>query len=73
MRYRIGWSNGNTNGANFTLMLNNYNGLINGSFRVPGTAITRSYYGILLQNRDAGWGYFMGTNQSGQVRIEAGP
>jgi hypothetical protein len=69
------WANTiwNTNGANFLLTLNNYNGLISGFFKVPGTAITRSYYGILLQNRDAGWGYFLGTNQSGQVRIEAAP
>lgn len=69
------WANTiwNTNGANFTLALNNNNGLISGVFRMPGTSIMRSYSGILLQNRDAGWGYFLGTNQSGSVRIEAGP
>jgi hypothetical protein len=69
------WANTiwNTNAANFTMALNLNNGLVSGVFKVPGTSIFRSYYGILLQNRDAGWGHFLGTNQSGQVRIEAGP
>jgi hypothetical protein len=47
------------------------NGLISGTFKVPGTATVRSFYAALLQNRNAGFGYFLGTNQSGQVRIEA--
>jgi hypothetical protein len=53
------------------MTLNKNNGLISGSFKVPGTATVRSFYGSLLQNRHAGYGYFLGTNQSGQVRIEA--
>jgi hypothetical protein len=68
------WANTiwNTNGAgNFTMGLNKNNGLISGAFRVPGTASMRSFYGALLQNRDVAFGYFLGTNQSGQVRIEA--
>jgi len=63
----------NTNGVNFTMALNATNGVFSGTFRVPGTVTTRSFYGALLQNRDAGYGYFLGTNQSGQVRLEPGP
>jgi hypothetical protein len=53
----------------FRMTLNRTNGTFSGSFRVPGTATTRSFYGSLLQNRDAGFGYFLGTNQSGGIRF----
>jgi uncharacterized repeat protein (TIGR02543 family) len=62
----------NTNSvSNFTLALNKTNGVFNGTFRIPGTTVSRSFYGMLLQNRNAGYGYFLGTNEAGQVRLEA--
>jgi uncharacterized repeat protein (TIGR02543 family) len=68
------WANTiwNTNaGGTFAMTLNKANGLISGSFKVPGTATVRPFYAALLQNRNEAYGYFLGTNQSGQVRIEA--
>jgi hypothetical protein len=53
----------------FKMTLNRTNGVFSGSFRVPGTTTTRSFYGSLLQNRDIGLGYFLGTNQSGGIRF----
>jgi hypothetical protein len=59
-----------TSGADgFKMTLNRTNGVFSGSFRVPGTTTTRSFYGSLLQNRDVGLGYFLGTNQSGGIRF----
>jgi hypothetical protein len=59
--------NSSTNG--FKLTLDRTTGLFSGSFRVPGTLATRTFYGSLLQNRDVGFGYFLGTNQSGAIRF----
>ncbi len=53
----------------FRMTLNRTNGTFSGSFRVPGTTTTRNFYGSLLQNRDVGFGYFLGTNQSGGIRF----
>ncbi len=59
-----------TSGADgFKMTLNRTNGVFSGSFRIPGTATTRSFSGSLLQNRDVGFGYFPGTNQSGGIRF----
>jgi len=55
--------------SGFKMTLNRTNGVFSGSFRVPGTTTTRSFYGSLLQNRDIGLGYFLGTNQSGGIRF----
>jgi hypothetical protein len=55
--------------SGFKMTLNRTNGTFSGSFRVPGTTTTRSFYGSLLQNRDAGFGYFLGTDQSGGIRF----
>jgi hypothetical protein len=55
--------------SGFKMTLNRTNGVFSGSFRVPGTTTTRSFYGSLLQNRDVGFGYFLGTNQSGGIRF----
>jgi hypothetical protein len=53
----------------FTMLLDRTTGLFSGSFRVPGTAVTRTFYGSLLQNQDAGFGYFLGSNQAGEIRF----
>jgi hypothetical protein len=55
--------------SGFKMTLNRTNGTFSGSFRLPGTTTTRSFYGSLLQNRDVGFGYFLGTNQSGGIRF----
>jgi hypothetical protein len=53
----------------FKMTLNRTNGVFSGSFQIPGTSMTRTFYGSLLQNRDVGFGYFLGTNQSGGIRF----
>jgi len=40
-------------------------GLLRGSFRNPETGKTCFIKGVVLQNRNAGGGFFTGTNQSG--------
>jgi hypothetical protein len=44
------------------------NGFFNGAVKVPGTTRTNTFKGVVLQDAGAGFGYFLGTNQSGQVR-----
>jgi hypothetical protein len=46
-------------------------GTFSGSAKVPGTARTNSFKGALFQDANAGYGYFLGTNQSGRVVFEA--
>jgi hypothetical protein len=48
-------------------------GLFNGSVVDPTTGKPLLLKGALLQGLDFGSGYFLGTNQSGQVRFEAAP
>jgi len=55
--------------SGFKMTLNRTNGTFSGSFRLPGSTTTRNFYGSLLQNRDVGFGYFLGTNQSGGIRF----
>jgi hypothetical protein len=57
--------NGSAN--KLTLSITTANGLFSGSVNVPGTARTNTFKGALLQDTDAGYGYFLGTNQSGRV------
>lgn len=45
------------------------NGLFSGSVTVPGTTRSLQFKGILLQRLAAGYGYFLGTNQSGRVEL----
>ncbi|MGH9882039.1 MAG: hypothetical protein ACRD6N_11440, partial [Pyrinomonadaceae bacterium] len=53
----------------FKLALDRNTGIFSGSFRIPGTSITRTFYGALLQNQDEGFGYFLGTTQAGEIRF----
>src|SRR5207245_2031627 len=46
-------------------------GIFTGNFLVPASGVTEWFTGVLLPSRNAGFGFFFGTNQSGQVRIEA--
>jgi hypothetical protein len=58
-------SNGSRNTLSLSLTLSS--GLFSGSATVPGTRQSVWFKGALLQNRDVGCGYFLGTNQSGSV------
>ena len=57
--------NGSSNALSLNLTLSS--GLFSGSATVPGTKQKVSFKGALLQNVDVGYGYFLGTNQSGSV------
>jgi hypothetical protein len=52
---------------NLTMSINVQNGLFVGSVVPPGTDHTNSFKGALLQDLDAGYGFFLGTDQSGSV------
>lgn len=56
-------------GTGFTMTLDRTTGRFSGSFRIPGTSTSRTFYGSLLQNRDEGYGYFLGSDQSGQIHF----
>jgi uncharacterized repeat protein (TIGR02543 family) len=58
-----------TAGTGFTMTLDRTTGRFTGSFRIPGTSTSRTFYGTLLQNADEGYGHFLGTDQSGQIRF----
>ena len=50
-----------------TMNINVQNGLFTGKVVEPGTDHTNSFKGALLQDLDAGGGFFLGTDQSGSV------
>lgn len=58
-----------TGGTTNRLMmrLSTANGLMSGSFLHPDTKRTAILKGVVLQSRNAGFGYFLGTNQSGVI------
>ncbi len=45
------------------------NGTFSGTVVVPGTKTSTSFKGAVLQDENIGWGYFLGTNLSGQVLL----
>jgi hypothetical protein len=49
------------------MSINPNNGVFHGTFLEPGTAKMRAFHGVVLQSSNAGWGYFLGGNQSGHV------
>ena len=57
--------NGSSNAL--TLSLTVSNGTFAGKMTVPGTTRTNTFKGALLQDSDAGYGFFLSTNQSGRV------
>ncbi|HWH70977.1 MAG TPA: hypothetical protein VNT26_16430, partial [Candidatus Sulfotelmatobacter sp.] len=48
-------------------------GLFSGSMFVGSEGKSAKFNGALLQNRNCGYGWFAGTNQSGRVRLSASP
>lgn len=52
-----------------TLSINRSSGLFTGSVTPPGTAKSIPFRGAIDQGLNQGWGFFLGTNQSGRVRL----
>jgi hypothetical protein len=63
--------NGSPNSLSFSITKSN--GLFSGSVKVPGTTRTNTFKGAFLQDLDSGYGYFLGTNQSGSVFLGPQP
>jgi plastocyanin len=63
--------NGSSNSLSFSLVRSN--GTFSGSVEVPGTTRTNTFKGAFLQDQDSGYGYFLGTNQSGSVFLGPQP
>ncbi len=53
------------------LKLNPANGLLSGSFLNPITGRRTPVKGVVLQDQNAGCGYFLGTSQSGSILLQA--
>lgn len=52
-----------------TLSINRSSGLLTGSVTPPGATTSIPFRGVIDQNLNQGWGFFLGTNQSGRVRL----
>ncbi|MBI3849377.1 MAG: peptidylprolyl isomerase [Verrucomicrobia bacterium] len=63
----------NTSSNTLTLSIALTSGAFKGSFVEPGTGRKVSFIGALQQKQNAGFGYFLGTTESGEVRFEAAP
>jgi hypothetical protein len=57
--------NGSSNALTVNLTVSN--GTFTGKVTVPGTTRTNTFKGAVLQDADSGYGFFLGTNQSGRV------
>ena len=56
-----------------SLSISTSSGLFSGSVVNPTTGKAVPFRGVVLQNQNAGGGYFAGTNVSGRVTLEAAP
>jgi hypothetical protein len=54
-----------TNSLNLTITLSN--GVFSGSVKEPGLSKSNLFKGVLLQDENSGYGYFLETNRSGRV------
>lgn len=52
-----------------TLSINKNSGLFSGSVTPPGARASIPFKGAIDKNLNQGWGFFLGTNQSGRVRL----
>jgi microsomal dipeptidase-like Zn-dependent dipeptidase len=50
-----------------SMTINTNLGTFQGSFKAPGDPKAYKFRGAVLQNSNAGWGHFLGTNESGRV------
>ena len=75
--YNVGLTMANriahTNGPRFTLSLSTANGLFTGGFTPPGRNVGLKFRGALLQQRDAGSGFFLNKKVSGKVQFDPAP
>jgi hypothetical protein len=60
----------NLSSNKLTMTVTLFTGLFNGSVMDTNTGKTISFNGALLQKLNAGYGYFLGTNRSGEVRLQ---
>jgi hypothetical protein len=58
--------------SNLWLSISASSGRFSGSFSVPPARERYRFQGVLLPQLECGYGYFLGTNQSGYVRIGSG-
>jgi hypothetical protein len=56
-----------TNTTKLALAVTSSSGLLSGSFVHPQTLKKSTIKGVVLQKQDLGGGFFLGTNQSGNV------
>ena len=54
-------------GENTSLTIRTSSGLFTGSLLHPTTGVRVSFTGVILQKQNSGYGYFLGTDQSGRV------
>ena len=59
------------NGVSLSLRVSN--GAFTGSVREPGMTRSNSFKGVLLQDGNSGYGYFLETNRSGRVLFWPAP
>jgi hypothetical protein len=66
-QFRLGFNNIVTSTNKMTLTISTSSGLFTGSVANPATKKTIPIYGAVLQKQNIGAGYFLGTNESGEV------
>ena len=59
----------NTSSNKLNLTINAARGLLQGTVVEPGASTTIRFKGVVVQKQNAGYGYFLGTNQSGSVLL----
>jgi hypothetical protein len=73
----VGWTKGSTvvnQSTNpFSLSLTTSSGLFKGSVTLPGMKQGSAFQGVLFEKSGIGQGYFLGTNQSGQLNFGPTP
>jgi hypothetical protein len=52
-----------------TVTINPLNGIFSGRFLHPSTGVVSGFRGVILQKQNAGFGYFLGVNQSGTASL----
>jgi hypothetical protein len=66
-QFRLGYNNEVTSSNKMSLTISTSTGRFTGSVVNPATKKTISIYGAVLQKQNLGAGYFLGTNESGEV------
>lgn len=63
----------NLSGPKLTLSITTSSGLFRGTFVDPATQKTEPFQGVLFQDSNVGIGYFLGSGQSGEIRLGPAP